>query len=319
MSLKHVGIGAFQGRMSRPNRWLRRYSLFFDRFDIIDLDECMYHQRTSGYGKAETIEECDWLIDHGYLAAAEAEALLGKADLPELHVLDAEIDALGKEYDEITRQLRHRLDPQERDKGTPSGDDVRLYERQFRLSCDIAAVYAERTARNVRRSGREIATSLEMPPRQIPLGVDAPLDAAGMFRFVISSIPVPAQRVPWEEIFAFKADPDSLERLRTLRAWIAETARGSISLAEASDRVHDALTRYREHVRGAAIAHDAATWEALVKSGIASPYRALDEWTANGAPRPFVLAHLLGHGTEAGRAAPGRELSYLVKVEDAGL
>jgi hypothetical protein len=67
MSLPHIGVGSFNRHVSRPAQWLKRYGLFFETFDIVDLEECMHHQRNSGYGKADTIRDCDWPMERGLL------------------------------------------------------------------------------------------------------------------------------------------------------------------------------------------------------------------------------------------------------------
>jgi len=191
--------------------------------------------------------------------------------------------------------------------------------KQFHLGCEIAELYAGRAAINIRSLGHGIATSLERPPRHRRAGVDTTLDSASLARFLIDDLPVPAQRVPWKEILAFKDDPDSQERIRSLRGWVAATARGGISIADASDRVQDALARYREHVRGAGIAHDLGMWETFVRSGIVSSSIGFEAWRASNATKPFDLTLMSGGGVEAERSAPGRELSYLVKIANAGL
>jgi hypothetical protein len=304
--------------MSRPNRWLRRYALFFDRFEIIDLDEAMDEQRNSEYGKIETITECDWLIERGYLKRTSGTAILGDIGLPGLDGIDAELDAL---LDEMNKHYSQHI------RGVKSDDDDSVgvqaladaHMENFRMSSDLAALYAERAALHIRRSGRAIATSLEMPPQRRRAGLDANLNQAGLAKFVIEGLPVPARRLPWEDILAFRNDADSQDRLRSLRNWIAATARGGISLAEASDQIHDAVSRYRDHVRGAGIAHDLGVWESLVRSGILGTEIGVDAWMTSDTPRPFELSLLTTSSIQAEQSAPGRELSYLVKVEDAGL
>ena len=138
--------------------------------------------------------------------------------------------------------------------------------------------------------------------------VDAGLRPASLLRFVIDGLPVPSRRVPWSEILAFKSDPDSDERLRALRAWVTTTARGGVTLAEASDQLSFALSSYREHVRSAGIAHDMATWEVLLRSEIVSPNESIVKWTQGQSARPFDLA-VAAAGAHAERYAPGREVS----------
>lgn len=317
MSLLHVGVGSFSNHMSRPNRWLRRYALFFERFEIIDLDQCLHLHRTNVHGKAETVRECDWLIENRYLSQFGYEDLIAPSSDPDLIALDLQIDELERERNHLDEEYKSHFDPHGGRQVVPNFL-VPTLEKIISIGSEISALRAVRAALVVRAKGRAIATNLEMSGFPGQAGVDADLSSPDLLRFLIEGLPVPAQRVPWTEILAFKTDDDSQERLRSLRAWVATTARGGVSLAEASDRIEDALTAYRQHVRGAGIAHDLASWEALLRSGIVSAHESIDAWMEGSTARPFNLA-VIAAGELAERYAPGRELSYLVKIEDSGL
>lgn len=317
MSIPHIGVGSFTNHMSRPNRWLRRYALFFDRIEITDLDHCLHVHRTDIHGKAETVRECDWLIDNGYLSQLRYEDQACASSSPSVAEIDREIDALVRKRQSLDDEYKSHFDPLGGRQEVP-GFLVPILERVLRMGYELMALQAERAALILRLQGRAIATNLEMLPSNVAPGVDAELKPASLLRFVIDDLPVPAQRVPWSEILAFKSDPDSDERLRALRVWVTTTARGGLTLAEASDRLSSALASYREHMRGAGIAHDMGTWEALLRSGIVSPNESVDRWMQGKAARPFALA-VAGAGGHAERYAPGREVSYLVKIRDAEL
>lgn len=313
MSLPHIGIGSFTNHMSRPNRWLRRYALFFDRIEITDLDHCLYVHRTDIHGKAETVRECDWLIENGYLSQLKYEDLAWESASPSLTEIERELEALVREHQALDDEYMSHFDPLGGFQEVPAFLLPNL-QRAIQIGHKIMALQAARAAVILRLRGQAIATNLEMPQTS----VDAELRPASLLRFVIDGLPVPSKRVPWSEILAFKSDPDSDERLRALRAWVTTTARGGFTLAEASDQLSFALSSYREHVRSAGIAHDMATWEALLRSGIVSPNESIDKWMQGQSARPFDLA-VAAAGAHAERYAPGREVSYLVKIEDADL
>jgi len=317
VSLLHVGVGSFYNHMSRPNRWLRRYALFFERFEITDLDRCLYMHRTDSHGKAETVRECDWLIANGYLSQLDYEDLAAPSSNADLIALDRQICGLIDERNRLDEEYKSHLDPHAGTQVIPNFL-VATVEKMMSMDSEISALGAARAALAVRRKGRAIATNLERSSLFAQTSLDADLSSPSLLRFLIEGLPVPAQRVPWTEILAFKTDEDSQERLRSLRAWVATTARGGVSLAEASDRIQDAMTAYREHVRGAGIAYDLASWEALLRSGVVSANESVDAWMEGSTTRSFDLA-VKAAGELAERYAPGRELSYLVKIEDSGL
>lgn len=303
--------------MSRPNRWLRRYALFFDRIEITDLDYCLHKHRTEIHGKAETVRECDWLIGNGYISQLKHEDQVWMCSTPSVADIDREILALVQKCQSLDDEYKSHFDPFGGRQEVPAFL-VPTLERIIRMGYEISALQAERAALILRLQGRAIATNLEMPLLSVAAGVDTEVKPSSLLRFVIDGLPVPARRVPWSEIMAFKSDKDAEVRLRALRAWVSTTARGGITLAEASDLLSSALASYRDHIRGAGIAHDIGTWEAQLRSGIVSPNESVDKWMQGQLARPFDLA-VAAAGAHAERYAPGREVSYLVKIEDAEL
>lgn len=317
MNLPHVGVGAFHLHMNRPNRWLRRYALFFDRFDIIDLESSLHLHRYDSHGKAETVRECEWLMERGLLR--QVSELQMKGDGSDARLI--EIEQLLREKFVEVEQARARyetfLDQPRRAQVVPDEAVVHL-DAWTALSADAAALRTQRAVLLTGTIEQAITTNLEQEwliglPR-----IDQVLDAPGLMRFTISDLPVPALSTPWTEIQAFKEDEDTQVRLRSLRTWLATTARGGITLGEAADRIADDLGRYRAHLKGAGLRVQSGALEALLKMGAVPAGADLSSWHALEA-KPFALSQMSALGRREEEAAPGRELSYLVKVEEAGL
>lgn len=317
MNLPHVGVGAFRLHMSRPNRWLRRYGLFFDRFEIVDLDDCLHTQRTSGYGKMETLRECDWLIEQGLLRQAKEPPWENRDKDPALAELARLLEEMVVAYDEAEARYKSYLDLAGGLQAVPPAA-VSDWEQMMAIANDIAVLRSESAVLSIRSIDRAVSTALDVGRRTDDRVIDVPLDVPGLMRFAIRDLPIPSLATPWEEIEAFKAEEDTKVRLRSLRIWLANTARGGVTLAEAADQISDELGRYRRHLLGAGISYQNATLDALLRMGVAPSSIDIASWTALQA-KPFELSQMSAFGRREEEAAPGRELSYLVKVEEAGL
>jgi len=315
--MDHVGTGSFRIHMYAPNRWLKRYGLFFDRFEIVDLNDCLEQHRTTPYGKIDTIEECDWLIEHGLLSHPqdmETSPYLSPLASPNVQLIDQAIRALAMRDYPLGRAFYEATGDKECE--IPSSMLPLIWERNT-IANQMAALWARRSAIVMRETGRAVATSLEsLPPNMTP-SVDAPVCQQDLLRFVMTEIPVPGRRVPWQEIIAFRLEADSQERLRELRLWIAATSRGGVGAAEAQDRIAGAIADYRRHVESLGLECEMARWEALVITSSVTRDDLVTRWLDPDLARPIGLASLSTVGLAAERHAPGRELSYIVKVQDA--
>lgn len=317
MNLPHVGVGAFQLHMNRPNRWLRRYALFFDRFDIIDLNASLHLHRYDAHGKAETVRECEWLMERGLLRQVTELQLNGDDSDARLIEIEQLLREKVVEVEQAKARYEACLEQPRRAQVVPDEAVVHL-NAWTALSADAAALCTQRAVLLTGTTEQAITTNLE---EEWLIGLpraDAVLDAPGLMRFTISDLPVPSPGTPWTEIQAFKEEEDTKVRLRSLRTWLATTARGGITLGEAADRIADDLARYRAHLKAAGLRVQSGTLEALLKMGAVPASADLSGWHALEA-KPFALSQMSALGRREEQAAPGRELSYLVKVEEAGL
>jgi hypothetical protein len=317
VSFPHVGVGAFYLHMSRPNRWLRRYALFFDRFDIIDLDQSLHLHRYDSHGKAETVRECEWLIERGLLRQVTETELVGDMEDARLAELDRLINEKVEEAARAEASYESHLEQPRRPQVVPAAAEVHFHA-WTRIAADIAALRSQRAVLSTGTIERAITTNLDQEWLSGVRAVDQVMEAPGLMRFAVSDLPVPAHTTPWAEIQAFKEDEDTQSRLRSLRAWFGTTARGGITLAEAADRIADELGRYRSHLKGAGLRIHSITLEAVLKMGAVPSDIDLSTWDALHS-KPFALTQMSAFGRREEEAAPGRELSYLVKVEEAGL
>ncbi|MBR0850746.1 hypothetical protein JQ543_23595 [Bradyrhizobium diazoefficiens] len=318
MSLPHIGVGSFNRHMARPAQWLKRYGLFFEKFDIIDLENCLHHQRSSGYGKADTISDCDWLIERGFLFQSYMSKDGPNVRSEKVSELDRLVQTLSREGIRLEAEWRSHLRTEAGFQPAPP-EAFPLSQAMTNLGWEISVLIARRQALAWRESGRALATNLEEDPSGPAFGIDEKISGQQLLHVVLDQVPVPSRRTPWSEIVAFRADPDSQERLRALRAWISSTARSDVSYAEAADILADVLSRYRAHIRQLGLDYEISQCRALVQAGGASYDQLRRDWLSRDSAKPFGLSWTASTLLPAERGAPGREVSYIVKIQDAAL
>jgi hypothetical protein len=146
-------------------------------------------------------------------------------------------------------------------------------------------------------------------------GRDAATSKGKTIEVVISNLPLPSDTTPWEQILDFKKDPDSRERLLSLRQWIRDVSTGNIQQFELEEKLEYLLEKYRAHMAlhkmklyGGALQTFVTTTadaiENVVKARVGRIAKGLFEINEK---RVALL--------EAERTAPGREVSYLIKAD----
>lgn len=131
---------------------------------------------------------------------------------------------------------------------------------------------------------------------------------------VVGNIPLPSETTPWEQIIDFRDDPDSRQRLLSLRQWTRDVTAGNMKPFEIEEKLEFLLEEYRAHMRlhkmkfghGAlqtVITTTAEIIENLVKVSVGKIAKSLFDVQEK---RIALL--------EAERKAPGREVSYVIKA-----
>lgn len=74
--------------------------------------------------------------------------------------------------------------------------------------------------------------------------IDRPASRVEVLRLILDVLPMPDDSVPWEAIIDFRSDVESLRRLKALRVWSSELARGQYKLFEAREKLEHLLSEY---------------------------------------------------------------------------
>ena len=134
----------------------------------------------------------------------------------------------------------------------------------------------------------------------------------------IRALPAPSDGVPWDDVLAFRNDPDTRNQLERLRRWTRSAAL-KIDAGTPPQIIEDELTAmiedYTAHVRLLDKKHTLTTWETL----IALPLSILQNMARLKfdalVREPFKIARSKVDLAIAMEGAPGREAAYIAMAQ----
>jgi hypothetical protein len=132
---------------------------------------------------------------------------------------------------------------------------------------------------------------------------------------VLSAVPVPAESTTWQQVLEFRSDPEARTRLLALRRWIRRLATEGRPPSEIREELEYLLNEYRSHMD----LHRMKWRVGTLESVLALTAEAL-EGIVRLQPSKLVSAlfgvkHRRIALTEAERSAPGREVAYVLEVQ----
>jgi hypothetical protein len=140
-------------------------------------------------------------------------------------------------------------------------------------------------------------------------------DTSPYFELVLAELPLPPVNMPWGDLLAFKRDPAVGSHLAALRKWIAALARQQFSPEEATEQLHDLLSKYRQAMKAASRQYQNAVMKAVVTTGLASLVGPVPAAAAAAHGLFDVRAQYLKLEYSA-TAGPGAEVAYVARSQD---
>jgi hypothetical protein len=155
------------------------------------------------------------------------------------------------------------------------------------------------------------AASLEQLPKPALAGASRTATLSDIYSIVLNKLPTPSPIVPWEEIVAFKKEPEQQKHLTALRAWISEMSRQQVSYQEACEKIEMLIGSYRGWLKASGMRYRDAVVRAVILGAMdvatLSPKKAVSRY--------FDVRKEKARLLEGELNAPGRELAYIVKTE----
>jgi hypothetical protein len=335
-----IGIRSYEEQLHSE---LKRDLLLFDRIGVIEYKSAFTTLRTI---KESLKEHFDEIVEKGFLGdfvdkVNDLEYLESKDlifETPEHDFAPLILDEDSRWYFEksirLTKKLMDNFDKNNAlcDTNNLFSDVRREYEKDHTVEILPLSTAQNFTVEDYLRMTRDLlirAESLRFqkvsPETVVPI-VSGPIsfvrrsetatEKKEIVRVVLKFIPTPAENVPWEQIFDFRADPDSKSKFLALRNWMTETARAKLSPNEIEEKLEYLVDQYQKHLSFHKIKYRKSNLETFIITSLELVEDIVKFRFSHSAKRLFSLKYQKIDLAEAELKAPGNEIAYITKVED---
>jgi len=136
-------------------------------------------------------------------------------------------------------------------------------------------------------------------------------------QLVISKLPLPDNETPWEQIIDYRNDSDNQKNLLNLRRWIRRISTENLSPTETEEELEWLMNEFQNHMKLHKLKANTETLEVIVKAPL-EIIEDLIKLKFSKIPEPFfALKKRQINLMEAELNAPGREISYIIKTQEA--
>jgi hypothetical protein len=136
-------------------------------------------------------------------------------------------------------------------------------------------------------------------------------------QIVISKLPIPNNETPWEQIIDYRNYPENQNNLLGLRRWIRKISKGELSNTEIEEEIEWRINEFRNHMNLHKMKANTETLEVIVKAPL-EIIENLIRLKFSKIPEPFfAIKKRQINLMEAELNAPGREISYIIKTQEA--
>jgi hypothetical protein len=134
---------------------------------------------------------------------------------------------------------------------------------------------------------------------------------------VIKQFPIPSDDTPLEAVLDFRSDRAARDALRRLRRWMQKIATKELPANEVADELEEMLDQYTEHMRLHKLKYEIGSIRTLVSI----PLGLLEHLTRlrfkSALDALFTLRDQQLALSEAELKAPGRDVAYIVRAQEA--
>lgn len=156
-----------------------------------------------------------------------------------------------------------------------------------------------------------------LPSEFSPLEIDRPATRQDVVTITLTSLPVPDEQTPWEQIIDYRNDPDSKEKFLDLRHWMSDVARSSLTPLEVEEKLEYLLSRYRRRMELHNIKINTTLFESVVvTSADVLGNLASFQW-GKASQVLFSLKRRKLDLLEGELTAEGSEVAYIIKARNA--
>jgi hypothetical protein len=143
-----------------------------------------------------------------------------------------------------------------------------------------------------------------------------PDSSSPVLQLVLGTLPIPDASTLWEQIIDFRNDEAARRDCIALRRWMRKVAEANTSPVELREELEFLLNEYRSHMRIHKMKHGTGVAQTILTVGVeALENLAKFKWTA-AVKAFFSVRERKAELLAAEHAAPGREVAYIIKVQD---
>ncbi len=294
---------------------LKQQALLFDKIAVENLESLLIHFRdyfeTCGSEKEiQKIDDFEWLREQGFLFDANEYEV--EDDLTEKYKsLRIELLNFNKKLLEDIKKF-HEIESGKKP------HEIRILGKKItdEYMHSYYAFSVRYIALNLRISHNFEAFPILFtmnPPQNIQ---PEAFKKVGVLNFIIDSLPIPDELTPWDEIFQFKKEPESRNKLLALRNWMSETARAKLSMDEIEEKFEWMLDDYQRYMVLQGLKIKKGRFEAFI-TGSAEFIENIAKLKLSKISKSlFSIKHRKINLLEAEMTAPGREISYIIDARE---
>jgi hypothetical protein len=303
--------------------FLKRQALLFDQIAIIDLSDLIVaHGYTGKDESQQCAAELEWLLGQHVIYEPEypktyaqgAEEVIDKV-LAEPRINRKTVSLLQQVLqDEVTclKDAQKAIESLLRTGSVERSKDAELFRDLHLQIAEVSQLrYAAHWLSEVKQNRVVLAHSL--PEYNLIAAPDG--RKAMVWEIVLGHIPILKQDTPWERILDFRNDPDSRRSVSELTHWVHTLASSSKTREQVEEELIYLSVRYENALRLHKLEFNLGVLEAVVEPMLAAAENFVKfRWSKLGEPLIKLRKHSI-QLQKAEESLPGREISYLAKVQ----
>lgn len=275
------------------------------------------------------INELEWLFDRGIIF--DSEEIVTNAKLPKRKEVQEYAASMIKAATGMRKFMR-TPDYELLTRRTISGDKFKPTKRRLDLFTSRITNFAKDLGMalesQVRLASVQLRELHQMDAYPILTGIHS-LKAlqvskeeashatkSDILKIVVKALPVPNDLTPWEQIFEYRSDPESISKFLALRNWMNEVARAKLTPLEIEQKLEYQIDQYQQHLKLHKLKTNVGALETIV---VASAEFLEDlvkcKW-GKLAKGLFSLKHRRLALMEGELTAPGNEIAYIVRAKE---
>jgi hypothetical protein len=304
-------IGMTRAAQADFGAW-KRDILFFDKMFVADARSAIGVWRNSPFGDRTTAprqaDELEYLLASDFFISNDDSArdILSITKDKELYKkFKPYIDAIDKVFSKYKPKLE----------GFKNWDDLqsRMSDTDVRIWGSIHSVLMLELEASFQQHQGIDAVLHGIPTWMQPQ--ESGVRPGHAIELALANVPVPAETVAWEEIFAIKADPEMAHRARKLHLWANEMAKPGMTVERLIQYIQDSISDYESYMRANRIRFQSSILKTAVVGTAELFEDILHVRLGKLAARLFSVEEKRADFILAEARAPGRQLSLISAVK----